>query len=101
LRTAMDKIGEWQVDKYARTTAHGRDWETVKNSATRPLLLILTKGGVLKVEAGRVLLEYWDLMNTRDVKAHRRAHSLLFICTAKGVGRKWRVMFSGGIPAAE
>nr|XP_053628133.1 uncharacterized protein LOC128685605 [Cherax quadricarinatus] len=43
----MDKIGEWQVDKYARTTAHGRDWETVKNSATRPLLLILTKMAVM------------------------------------------------------
>ncbi|XP_069173569.1 uncharacterized protein [Procambarus clarkii] len=97
----MDKVVECQIEKYARLTAQAREWESVSNSSARPLALVLTKSGVLKVEAGRVLLEYWDLRLAKDVRTHRRAHNLLFLCNTKGSARKWRVMFSGEPPAAE
>lgn len=47
LPLAMDRLGEWALERYARTlsspSATGKDWETLDSSAKQPLILILTK----------------------------------------------------------
>ncbi|XP_071515365.1 uncharacterized protein [Panulirus ornatus] len=101
----MDKIGEWQIEKYARTTVRaseeGKAWETLDNTPTRPLVLILTKGGILKVLVGRFLLEYWNLLHVKDMKTHTLGDSMLFLCKAKVEMRKWRIRFAGGAVVGE
>ncbi|XP_042881528.1 vasodilator-stimulated phosphoprotein-like isoform X2 [Penaeus japonicus] len=101
----MDRLGEWDLDSYARTLinplASGKEWETIDSSARQSLILILTKTGTMKVQAGRVILEYWPLLQNRDIQPQVRADCMLFLCRSKGDGRKWRIRFTGGVSTSE
>ncbi|XP_068211494.1 uncharacterized protein [Palaemon carinicauda] len=100
----MDNLGEWKLRKYARAVIsgpnEGKEWESLLSSPEKPLILSLSKGGILKVQMENDLLEYWNLLGAKDVRTFIRESCILFLCKAKGLVRKWRIQFCGGTSAS-
>lgn len=59
----MDKIGEWQIEKYAHTTVRAthkeKEWETLEKSPSCPIVLTVTKVGLFQFLPAQV---YFSLM---------------------------------------